>query len=55
MRFDQRELLARLVDAGLLVSALRRGARRGEVAAVPGIMLRLLAVGDGELQRLHRD
>src|SRR5260221_6425164 len=55
MRLDQRELLARLVDAGLLIGALRGGACRGEITAVPEIVLRLLAVGHGELQRLHRD
>ena len=44
MRLDQRDLLARLVDARLLVGAFRRRPRRGEIATVPGIVLTALII-----------
>ena len=47
--------LARLVDAGLLVGALGGDARGGEIAAVPGVVLRLQAVRHRDLQRLDGD
>ena len=55
VHLDQAQLLARLVDAGLLIGALGGDTRGREVAAVPGVVLRFQAVGDGDLQGLDRD
>ena len=53
--FHETELLTRALDAGLAVGTRGRDARRGEIAAVPGVVLLLDAVGAGDLQRLDRD
>ena len=53
--FDQAQLLARPVDTGLAVGTLGGDPGRGEVAAVPSVVLFLDAVGPGDLQRLHGD
>src|SRR6185295_7451272 len=55
VHLDQAQLLARLVDACLLVGALGGHARGRKVAAVPGVVLRFQAVGDGHLQGLDRN
>ncbi len=55
MHLEHRDFLARILDAGLFVGLLRGDARGVEVAAVPGVVARLRAVRDRELQRLHRD
>src|SRR5262245_3047731 len=55
VHLDQAQLFARLIDAGLLIGALGGHARGGEVAAVPGVVLRLEPVRDSHLQGLDRN
>ena len=50
MHLGQRDLAARILDAGLGIGAGARDAGGQETAAVPGIMLGLGAVGDRELE-----
>ncbi len=52
MDFHHRDFVARIANAGFLVGALRRDARRVEVRAVPGIVLALESVRQRQLQSL---
>ena len=55
VHLDQAQFLARISHVRLLIRAGRGDAGGGEIAAVPGIVLRLEPVRDGKLQRLHGD
>ena len=55
VHLDQVDLMTRHVDPGLVIGALGRYACGGEIAAVPGVVLCLLAVRYRELERLHGD
>ena len=55
VHLDQAQLVAGLVDAGLRIGALGGDAGGGEVAAVPGVVLRLETVRHRHLQRLDGD
>src|SRR5205085_10716637 len=52
VRLDEIDLLAGILYARLVIGALGGDAGRGEIAAVPGIVLRLHPVRNRELQRL---
>ncbi len=55
MHFDQVDLFAGVGDPGFAIGARGGDAGGGEIAAVPGVMLRLDAIGDGDLQGLDGD
>ena len=54
VHLEHRDLVARVLDAGLFIGLLRGDAGGVEVAAVPRIVARLRAVRDRELQCLDR-
>ncbi len=55
VNFRQRDVGARVLDARLLVGALRGLACVGDVAAVPGAILHFPAMAGAQLNRLYRD